>query len=292
MRTDSDYNKPLPEVNVSYDVTDTLKIRGAISRTLGRPRFSDLAQNQSLTLSGVQATQTIANPNLKPRESTNYDVSLEWYPRTGAVLSVALFDKEVKDEIFALTTTQQGVSLPGQTGSFTLTTTTPSNAGDAKIRGVEFGLNVARLDFLPGRLANFGISANATLIDMDAPSIQMADNVTYRRLPQLLESAKDVENLIVFYREGPFSGEMAYNHTGKMPLSFDRTSAVNDQWYRSTDTLDAQVAYQVRPGLELRLQGKNLTNETNQKIVGPSQNLNYSLLKNGRAYYAGVSFAF
>jgi TonB-dependent receptor len=288
----SRYNKPLPEVNVSYDLADSFKIRGAISQTLARPKFSDLAQNQSLTLSGVQATEIIANPNLKPRESTNYDLSFEWYPRAGAVVSVALFDKQVQHEIFTLTTTQQGVSLPGQTGAFTLMTTTPANVGNARIEGVELGVNVARLDFLPGRLANFGLTANASLIHMDAPSIQMADNVTYRKLPQLLESAKDTENLIVFYHEGPFSGEVAYNHTAKMPLSFDRTNAVNDQWYRATDTVDAQVGYRIREGLELRLQGKNLTNETNQKIVGPSQNLNYSLLNNGRAYYAGVSFAF
>ena len=52
-----------------------------------------------------------------------------------------------------------------------------------------------------------------------------------------------------------------------MPLSFDRTNAVNDQWYRATDTLDAQVGYEIRKGLEVRLQAKNLTNETNQKIV-------------------------
>jgi TonB-dependent receptor len=290
--TSSSYSKPLPEANLSYDLTETLKLRAAISRTLARPRFSDLAQNQSLTLSGTQANETIANPGLKPRESTNYDLSLEWYPRAGMALSVAVFEKDIAHEIFSLTTTQQGVPLPGQTGLFTLVTTTPANVGDARVRGIELGASLARLDFLPGRLANLGLTANATLIDMRAPQIQMADNVTYRRLPQLLESAKDTENLIVFYHEGRFSGEAAYNHTGKMPITFDRTNAVNDQWYRATDTLDAQVSYQVRHGLELRLQGKNLTDETNQKVVGPGQRLNYSLLNNGRAYYAGVSFAF
>ncbi|RAK59120.1 TonB-dependent receptor [Phenylobacterium hankyongense] len=292
VQSNSGYSKPLPEVNVSYDLSDTVRLRAAVSQTLARPRYSDLAQNVALTLSGSQATETVANPGLQPREAINYDLSFEWYPQAGASVSVALFEKDIQHEIFALTTTQQGVPLPGQTGTFTLTTTRPSNLGDAKVRGIEFGVNLARLDFLPGRLANLGVSANATLIQMDAPSMQMADGVTYRQLPQLLESAKDAENLTVFYHEGKLSGEVAYNHTGKMPLAFDRTNAVNDQWYRATDTLDAQLSYQIRRGLELRLQAKNLTNETNQKIVGPGQNLNYSLLENGRAYYAGVSFAF
>ena len=293
VKTQSDYGKLLPEMNISYDVTRTLKLRGAVSRTLARPRYSDLAQNQALTLSGTIATETIANPNLSPRMSNNYDFSIEFYPRASTALSVALFQKDISHEIFALTTTTQNTTLPGQTGSnFTLISTTPTNAGDARVRGVEFGINQARLPMLPGRLSNFGFSANVTALDMDAPSIQMSDKTTFRKLPQLLESPKFIANATLFYREGRFSGEAAFNHTGKMPLSFDTNNAVNDQWYRATNTLDAQISFRVRKGLEVRLQGKNLTDETNQKVVGPSQTLNYSLLDNGRAYYAGVSFAY
>ena len=52
------------------------------------------------------------------------------------------------------------------------------------------------------------------------------------------------------------------------------------------------MSYRVLRAVDVRLQVKNITDETNQKVVGPSQNLNYSLLDNGRAYYAGVGFAF
>ena len=272
MRATNKYDKLLPEVNITVDATDQLKIRGAVSRTLARPRFSDLAQNASLTLSGTIATQTIANPNLKPRSSTNYDLSFEYYPNHGSVLSLALFEKDISDEIFSLTTTTQNVPLPGYPGNnYTLISTTPSNVGSARIRGLELGLNYARLDFLPGMLANFGTSLNLTLIDQRAPSIQMSDRVTFRRLPQLLESSNVIANAQLFYRYRGISAQVAYNHTGKFPISFDRTNAVNDQFYRATDTIDAQLSYRIRPEIEVRVQGKNLTNETNQKIVGPGQ---------------------
>lgn len=293
IRTNSDFDRLLPEANLSLDPTDTLKLRAAASRTLARPRFSDLAQNAALTLSGTIATESIANPNLKPRTADNYDLSVEWYPRRGSQLSAALFKKDINDEIFTLTTTQQNVSLPGLPGSnYTLITSTAQNVGGSHVRGVEFSFNQARFDFLPGLLSHFGVTANLTLIHFDAPSIQMADNVTYRKLPQLIESSKVIGNVALFYRLGRFSAEAAYNHTGKQPLSFDRTNAVNDQWYRATNTLDAQMSLRLLRGLDLRVQVKNITDETNQKVVGASQQLNYSLLDNGRAYYAGFGFAF
>ena len=295
-RTSSDYLKPLPSLNVSYDVLDDLKLRGAITRTLGRARYSDLAQNNALTINGAQASQTIANPNLRPREATNYDLSLEYYWRPGAILSLAVFRKEIDNEIFSLTTTQQNVALPGLTGAYTLTTTTPTNAGTATVNGAEVNASISRFDFLPawthGVLKDFGVAANATFLDFDAPRIQMSDRVTFRRLPQLLESARYIANAQVFYNHGPFAGEVAYNHTAKMPTSFDLTNAVNDQWFRATDTVDAQVSWKFARGLALRVQAKNLFNTRNQRVVGPNQSLNYSLLDNGRAYYAGVSFVY
>ncbi len=294
--TPSDYFKPLPSLNVSYDVLEDFKVRGAISRALGRPRYSDLAQNSALTLSGVQATQAISNPNLKPRESTNYDLSLEYYWRPGSLVSLALFHKDIEDEIFSLTTTQQNVPLPGLTGLYTLTTTTASNAGSATVDGLEVAVSSARFDWLPASwphwLRGFGFTANATLIDMDAPRVQTTDRVTYRHLPALLESARYVANVELFYNMGPFAGEVAYNHTGKQPTSFDLTNPVNDQWYRAVDTTDAQVSWRFAPGLALRLQAKNIFNARNYRSTGPAQSLPYSVLDNGRSYYAGVSFAY
>ncbi len=286
------YNEPLPEVNVSYDLAPTLKLRLAVSRTLARARFSDLAQNQSLTLTGTIASLTIANPTLRPRTAWNYDASLEFYPVPGAVLSAALFAKDISNEIFTVTTTVQNTTLPGFVGNnYTLTTTQSLNAGSAKVRGVELGLNVASFGFVQHWLAGFGATANVAFMDYTTPRIQMSDLVTFRALPQLLESVKFVANAAVFYRRDAFSVEVAYNHTGKMPTSFDRTNAVADLWFKATNTVDAQIAYRFLPGVEFRIQGKNLTAETNQRVVGPTQNLSSSLLSNGPAYYAGVSFA-
>src|SRR5262249_19141463 len=85
--TPSHYARLLPSLNVSYDLGDDIKLRGAISQNLARPTYSALAQNSSATASGSQASETVSNPNLKPRESTNYDLSAEWYPAQGVLAS-------------------------------------------------------------------------------------------------------------------------------------------------------------------------------------------------------------
>ena len=96
--TTSSYAKLLPSLNLSYDVTDEIKLRGAVTQNLARPEYAQLAENSSAIAQSRRqpASETISNPNLKPRESTNYDLSAEYYPAPGVVASVALFDKEIQ----------------------------------------------------------------------------------------------------------------------------------------------------------------------------------------------------
>ncbi len=90
----------------------------------------------------------------------------------------------------------------------------------AVIQGVELNVADVKFDFLPGFLSDFGGSANVSFITFDSPDIRMADG-SFRKLPQLLYSSKTIENFSLLYSHGPFSGEVAYNFTGKMPISFD-----------------------------------------------------------------------
>lgn len=287
----SGYTRVLPSLNIAYDLMDDLKLRAAVTETLGRPTYAQLAQNGSASVSGATASETISNPNLKPRESTNYDLSAEYYPAPGMLMSVAMFDKEIRNEIVTLTSTVNNAMVPGTPTPVTLTITQSANTDSAHVQGIEFGLSDVHLGFLPGFLSNLGINTNAAFVDMDAPHIRMS-NGTFRQLPQLLESSRFTGNASLLYSDDVWSGELAYNYTSKMPISFDTNNAANDQWWAGISTLDAQVTYKFDDHLSLRVQGKNLTDSVPQKVVGVSQQLNYSALQNGRAYYFGVAVAF
>jgi TonB-dependent receptor len=210
---------------------------------------------------------------------------------TGALASIAVFEKDIKDEIITLTSTQQNVTIPGESGLYTLTTTTPENANKSRVRGVELNILYSRFTFLPGWLSGFGARGNIAFMNYDAPYIRMSDG-SFRHLPQLISSAHEVANAALFYSYRQFIGEISYNHTGKQPISFDTNNAVNDQWWAAIDTVDAQLRYLITRNLDIRFQAKNLLDSRPQKVVGPDQGLNYSTLENGRAYFVGVGFHF
>ena len=73
----------------------------ASTRRTARPRVT-----------GNQASETISNPNLKPRRPTNFDLSAEWYSAPGALASVAVFNKQIQNEINTPTTTTNNASVP------------------------------------------------------------------------------------------------------------------------------------------------------------------------------------
>jgi TonB-dependent receptor len=291
MNNASHYGRLLPSINGVYDLTDEIKIRAAVTQNLARPEYAQLAQNSSATFSGTVASETISNPSLKPRQATNFDISAEWYPAPGVIASVALFDKEIHNEIISLSSTVQNATIPGTSQLVTLTTTTSQNVNKAQVQGIELNLSDVKFDFLPGFLSDFGASGNLSFTDFDAPFIRMSDG-SFRKLPQLIASSKTVANAALLYSHDAWSGQLAYNYTSKMPITFDSNNQANDQWWAGISTLDAQIMYQIDENWSVRVQGKNLTDSAPQKVVGYNQELNYSALENGRAIYFGVGAAF
>jgi TonB-dependent receptor len=289
--TPYNYNKVLPSFNLSYALTPQLLFRGAATETLARPEYSQLAENSSATVSGNLASETVSNPSLKPRQARNYDASIEWYPTPDTLASVAYFVKDIRDEIVTLTTTEQNATVPGYATPVALTITEPQNVGKSGVQGVELNFVDARFSFLPGPLSGLGLRANVAFMSYDAPYIRMSDG-SLRHLPQLTQSAHEVANLGLLYSFRAFSAVVSYNHTGKQPISFDTNNAVNDQWWASIDTIDFEARYAITPHADLRFSAKNLTDSRPQKVVGPSQGLNYSTLENGRAFFFGIGFKF
>ena len=74
------YSNVLPNLNFTYNATDNVKLRGGISKSLGRPSHSQIngSISRSIGTNGV-TTLRQGNPALEPRVSTNYDLSLEYF---------------------------------------------------------------------------------------------------------------------------------------------------------------------------------------------------------------------
>jgi TonB-dependent receptor len=95
------YNNLLPNLDFDIEVLDSLKARASYSKTIARANYGQLTAAVDpntpggSTLNGFQATGTANNPGLLPLESTNIDLSLEWYFSDNGYVSVGWFTKDI-----------------------------------------------------------------------------------------------------------------------------------------------------------------------------------------------------
>ena len=98
---EGDYDYVLPNVDFAVGITDTVKFRAGWGKTIGRPGWGDIQGGQVLDplvrVDGGTGSQ--GNPALKPLESTNIDLSLEWYYAEGSYASVGFFKKDIDNYV-------------------------------------------------------------------------------------------------------------------------------------------------------------------------------------------------
>jgi iron complex outermembrane recepter protein len=278
----NDYVNLLPSLGVSYDLTDAVKLRAAYSRALGRANLPDLNPARTVSESAGVTTISGGNINLDPRVSDNFDLSLEYYFDGGRSLaSVAVFHKRIQDEIFRLSGDSTVNGAP-------VVTTQPVNAQEAELTGIELNLVKDRFDFLPGPLADFGLSANYTYISAD--SAVLTSTGAAREVGFLVEQPEHLANVALFYQRGPFEGRVSYNLTGEYANSIEAGNPDGDDFIAAFETVDAQARWRFSDNFTIIAEGRNLTNETNRELTGPNAQFfeDYSVF--GRAYFIGLTY--
>lgn len=92
-----EYDLILPMLDIKVDLTDELVGRMSMGKTITRPGLGNLLGSFSVSGSPKIGARTggRGNPNLEPYQSTNVDVSFEYYYDEANYLSLGLFAKEV-----------------------------------------------------------------------------------------------------------------------------------------------------------------------------------------------------
>ncbi|HEY5807349.1 MAG TPA: TonB-dependent receptor [Povalibacter sp.] len=131
---EGNYDYVLPDLDFSVDLTDDLKLRASYGESIGRPQWGDIQGGQ--TLNGLAringGTGQQGNPSLKPLESENMDLSVEWYYGESNYLSVGYFRKNIDNYVGISTVQLTPFELPhpGQGAYFTEANTAGACAGD------------------------------------------------------------------------------------------------------------------------------------------------------------------
>ena len=290
IRRTTGYAYWLPSALATYQLGDGMRLRAGVSKTIGRPDYNQYAVRNTFGI-GTDGTLTIStgNPDLKPREAWNYDLSYEWYLGAG-MISVAAFTKDIRNEIF--TSSQQGPATLFQGVTYqNVFVTTPRNAASARVKGLEIGYTIDRIATVPG----LGFNANVTLLDgsycqpVSAAGIKTGLPAT-RRTSGLIQQPDYIANLTVFYATGPVELRGSYNRIGRALQSADGDTPLRDLYQESRQQFDVQARFAVRDGLDLVGQVQNLTKEAFVVRQGRRrEDVNY-FFPVGRTIWLGLSW--
>ena len=111
---EGEYDYVLPNFDFDIEVVDNVKLRASYGQTIGRPGWGDIQGGQTLDqlarINGGVGAQ--GNPGLKPLESENIDLSVEWYYGEANYVAVGYFQKDIDNYVGITTVTESPFSLP------------------------------------------------------------------------------------------------------------------------------------------------------------------------------------
>ncbi|MGJ8692314.1 MAG: TonB-dependent receptor [Thalassotalea sp.] len=258
-----DYDHLLPSLNVRYSPNEQVVARFAYTNTIARPTFSDAGAFQliesEITDDGTERKAEVGNPDLAPYESSNIDLSIEYYPGKIGVLSAGLFYKDI-DNYIVLKEVQDN----GQWQGFE-EVIQHVNGGNAELTGLELAWNK---NFNSGLM----LGLNGTFVDAD---------------DELPNQADTVANVMIGFENNQFSTRLSATYKSESFQFYAGDSAVEEDRHLQ---LDYSARFYLAENLNVYFNAINLTDEPFYLYHGNSS-YNYQYEEYGRSFELGFTFS-
>ncbi|MEY4089975.1 MAG: hypothetical protein RJB55_2246, partial [Verrucomicrobiota bacterium] len=281
------YQKALPSIHLTHDLTANWKARLSWSTSFGRPGLNSLLPNE--TVNETAQTLTVNNPSLLPQSARNWDASLEYYFEPAGNLTVGWFHKTIRDFIVSGISsgtigTGRDNGYDGEYGGFTRLSS--ANAGTAYVQGWEISYQ-QQFTSLPGLLKGLGTSINLTAIDAHGDYGGRG-----RREGRDVEGfVPRVGNVSVFWRHHGFSSRVIVNYTGESITEFTEGQPARSRYLSPRTVINAGVGYQFRPSVTFSIDVNNLTNSPQSAYRGVPDRMQFKLF-GGTTVTAGINGRF
>ena len=277
--TTQSYVLPLPSVQARWQIASLTAIRAVYSRGVARPNPYDLVPYILDNGPDTLPRYTIGNPSERPTHANNYDLLLEQELRPFGVIQTGYFYKQLSDPIVSV---YSACTIAGSLCNFAGGNTNPDdnnapyvaqqniNAGNASVWGLEFSWQ-QRLSTLPGALRGLGMMANYSYADSHTNRIPGRTDS-----PSLIGTARNAFNIEPSYEYGRFqlhtgisyngANDNAYQWFNNQPDPANNTPGpsngpLGDNFFYPHLQVDAQAGARLWRGLQLHVDGLNLTNE-------------------------------
>ncbi|AQQ67262.1 hypothetical protein Mag101_06140 [Microbulbifer agarilyticus] len=244
--TKNDYNEFLPSLNVTYELSEDLLIRGAAARVMSLPNYQDL--RNTFSYNSTTRTGSAGNPYLEPWLATQFDLGIEWYFAEGALASATYFRKDIDSFLFSISELETHEIIDENTGDFftaELDISRTRNGGEAKLQGIELQLQ-AELGY------GFGVTTNYTFTDAEVVDNNGQDGLN------LPGNSEDMWNVTSYWENDRYSARLMANHRGEFFNGFRIGTASETEAFTS---VDVAFSAEVSENVTVSLQGMNLTGE-------------------------------
>jgi TonB-dependent receptor len=239
----------------------------AASEAISRPSLDQLssASDASAAASGTFVINNSGNPNLKPTQADQYDLSLEWYLSPQSMLSAAVFYKSISDFVTTVTTDQIIQGQQFQVGNVV-------NGDSATVKGAELA---GQYIFENG----LGVVAN------------MATTSSNARLGGVSGGLEGViphsYNLKLLYEKHGWSNQVSYSwashYTSVLSGFIPGVSVLTDPY----KDLSATISYSFDQHFTVFAEGSNLLGET-QYAYNSMRDVPAQYQQSGRFYFVGM----
>ncbi|MFT5760181.1 MAG: TonB-dependent receptor [Alteromonadaceae bacterium] len=259
------YDHLLPSLNVKYNASEQLVARFAFTQTIARPNFGDAAAYQVIeseiseddSVVVTERKAEVGNPDLKPFESDNFDLSLEYYPGDIGVLSLGVFHKNIDNYIV-----NAEVQDNGNWAGFK-EVIQPINGGKASLTGAEIAWTK---NFTSGIF----VGVNGTFVDTDAKLPKQADTVG---------------NVMLGFENNDFSVRLSASYKSDSYQFDDNNKSV----YEATHSqLDFSGKYYINNTMQVYFNAVNLTDEPMYLYHG-NETYNYQYEQYGASFELGFT---
>ncbi len=285
--TKHDYNDFYPSVHLSYQLTSQLLARLSMGRTLARPEFKDISPSSYATkradsdASNTYITVQEGNAGLKPTQSTNIDLSLEYYFKDGGMASVAGFYKHMKNWVYQTTYIADPALFPQYASVANLRSVEVNstlNGDTADVYGVELNLQKA-IGW------GFSVGANATWLTFDVNEAQTGLDRVPGQTSRLLRLSLDYESKRLLARLAIVDDgvvlDTKYSYSDPAAIAFFRSlgagimtkagnggDVINVGLYDKGGTrLQSTVEYMVTKNIRLFAQMNNMLRKNSQSLL-------------------------
>lgn len=289
-------SKLLPTLTARYHLTDDLMARFAYTQTLRQPGFSQLNTFvhyvKDVTNIGY-GTASGGNPELKPTESENLDLSLEWYFADSSALYATLFQRNVEGFVYGSRRVVQ-YQAPDEDEPYPYILSQPGNSSDGVLKGFELGA-VYFPQNLPDILDGFGIQASYTSLSSSQKVPEYVDGELERMVKVPIFGVSDSSySVVLAYDKGDLDMRLSYVWREDFLHHNEAAQFANPLgvYHKPETSLDFQASYSPLENLTLTFDATNLMDDLYQSYYEYPKIYNFGSSIYSRTFALGARYSF